>query len=121
ALGDLAEITAGLSRHQDYLSDDGDYLLNTGAMLNRDGVRVDSNSRFVRLPSERQDRYVLRAGDIVLSAMQPRIHVYREGDPPAAAGNGVIIIRGANNDYLASYLGTDDGRSLFEAQVERKG
>ena len=121
-LGELAEVIPGLARHQNYLSDDGEYLLVTGATISRGGLQIDSSAEYLSLTSDPQlVRHVLRPGDIVLSAIEPKLHVYRDSDPPAVAAQSIIVIRTNDNDYLASYLSTDEGQSLFEAQVDRKG
>jgi hypothetical protein len=62
---------------------------------------------------------VVKAGDVVVSLMPPRAYVYQARDPAAVAGPHVALIRARANEYISTYLNTDDGKQLFQAQAER--
>lgn len=120
-IGDFGDVFAGAPRLRELIGDDGDHVVVTGDVLNRGGLGAFDNAQYA-VPSEDPSiqRCVLRPGDILLSSIRPSIYVYRESDPPAIAGSSVLVIRSDENEYLASYLLTEDGRWLFETQVDRK-
>lgn len=120
-IGDLAMGLNGCNIRE-FHSDDGQFAVVTGGMISRGGFSSADDVQYADIPDDEAfQRCILRAGDIVVSSVKPRIYVYRDSDPPAVAGPSVIVIRpNSGSPYLAEYLSTNDGRWLFDTQVERK-
>ncbi|MBK8448729.1 MAG: hypothetical protein IPL42_01360 [Saprospiraceae bacterium] len=95
--------------------------------IQKDGLNIDSALKFVSMDalSEKDFRYILQPGDIVISTIfnDLKMYVYQAGDVSAIASNNLAIIRSSKQDYILSYLQTDEGKRIFKTQAEdlRKG
>lgn len=120
-IGDLAMVLNGRNMRA-FHSDDGQFAVVSGGMISRGGFSSAEDVQYADVPEDDAfQRCILRGGDIVVSSVKPRIYVYRDSDPPAVAGPSVIVIRpNSGSPYLTEYLSTNDGRWLFDTQVERK-
>ncbi|MBK8683918.1 MAG: N-6 DNA methylase [Bacteroidetes bacterium] len=126
-LQDLAEIIKGKMIPADTLKGQGDYLYLKPVHIQKEGLKTESAFKYVSKGdlSEKDYRYILQPGDIVISTIfnDLKMYVYQTGDFPAIASNNLAIIRSSKQDYILSYLQTDEGKRIFKTQAEdlRKG
>lgn len=126
-LQDLAEIVKGKMIPADSLEKKGDFLYLKPVHLQKNGLKIDSALKYVSNDtlSDRDFRYILQPGDIVISTIfnDLKMYVYQSGDVSAIASNNLAIIRSSKQDYILSYLQTDEGKRIFKTQAEdlRKG
>lgn len=121
-LQDLAEIIKGKMIPADKLQLQGDYLYLKPIHIQKD--RLNLNNRLEYIPKhalrESDYRYILQSGDIVISTIlnDLKMYIYQTFDVPAIASTNIVIIRSSNQDYILSYLQTDEGKRIFKTQAE---
>lgn len=126
-LQELADIIKGRMIPADTLKELGDYLYLKPVHIQKEGLKTESALKYVSKAdlSEKDYRYILQPGDIVISTIfnDLKMYVYQTGDIPAIASNNLAIIRSSKQDYILSYLQTDEGKRIFKTQAEdlRKG
>lgn len=121
-LQDLAEIIKGKMISVDTLKEQGDFLYLKPVHIQREGLKTASAQKYVSKAdlTEKDYRYILQLGDIVISTIfnDLKMYVYQTGDVPAIASNNLAIIRSSKQDYILSYLQTDEGKRIFKRQAE---
>lgn len=126
-LQELADIIKGKMIPADTLKELGDYLYLKPVHIKKEGLKTESALKYVSKAdlSEKDYRYILQPGDIVISTIfnDLKMYVYQTGDVSAIASNNLAIIRSSKQDYILSYLQTDEGKRIFKTQAEdlRKG
>jgi len=126
-LQEMAEIIKGKIIPVDSLQQQGDYLYLKPSHIQNNRLNFDCGLKYVakEVLSEKDYRYILQPGDIVISTIfnDLKMYVYKSGDFPAFASNNMAIIRSSIQDYIHSYLQTEDGKRVFKTQAEdlRKG
>lgn len=126
-LQELADIIKGKMIPADTLKELGDYLYLKPVHIQKEGLKTESALKYVSKVdlTEKDYRYILQPGDIVISTIfnDLKMYVYQTGDIPAIASNNLAIIRSSKQDYILSYLQTDEGKRIFKTQAEdlRKG
>ncbi|MFN3772857.1 N-6 DNA methylase [Cloacibacterium normanense] len=126
-LQELADIIKGKMIPADTLKELGDYLYLKPVHIQKEGLNTESALKYVSKTdlTEKDYRYILQPGDIVISTIfnDLKMYVYQTGDFPAIASNNLAIIRSSKQDYILSYLQTDEGKRIFKTQAEdlRKG
>ncbi len=126
-LQELADIIKGKVIPADTLKELGDYLYLKPVHIQKEGLKTESALKYVSKAdlSEKDYRYILQPGDIVISTIfnDLKMYVYQTGDVSAIASNNLAIIRSSKQDYILSYLQTDEGKRIFKTQAEdlRKG
>jgi len=126
-LQELADTIKGKMIPADTLKEQGDFLYLKPVHIQNEGLKTESALKYVSKANltEKDYRYLLQPGDIVISTIfnDLKMYVYQTGDIPAIASNNLAIIRSSKQDYILSYLQTDDGKRVFKTQAEdlRKG
>ena len=119
-LEELGEIRRGLHQLRDHYAESGQYLVISPRHVNAANLEPGDRDKFVsEYPEPRFREAILQPGDVLISLVRPSAYVYRDGDPPAVAGMHVAVLRADDNQYIATYLNTSDGREAFQAQAER--
>lgn len=118
----LAEIIKGKMIPADTLKSKGDYLYLKPLHIKDNRLNLESGLKYVSNEdlSLRDYRYILQPGDIVISTIfnDLKMYVYQAGDEAAFASNNMAIIRSAKQDYILSYLQTEEGKRIFKTQAE---
>lgn len=121
-LQDLAEIIKGKMIPADTLNELGDFLYLKPVHIQKEVLKTKSALKYVSKQdlTEKDYRYILQPGDIVISTIfiDLKMYVYQTGDAPAFASNNLAIIRSSKQDYILSYLQTDEGKRIFKRQAE---
>jgi hypothetical protein len=121
-LQELAEIIKGKMVPADNLKPKGDYLYIKPLHIKDNRLNLESSLKYVSNDdlTERDYKCILQPGDIVISTIfnELKLYVYQEGDVAAIASNNLAIIRSAKQDYILSYLQTDEGKRIFKTQAE---
>jgi type I restriction-modification system DNA methylase subunit len=121
-LQDLAEIIKGKMIPADKLKSKGDYLYLKPIHIKDNRLNLESGLKYVTIDDLREIDYIsiLQPGDIVISTIfnDLKMYVYQAGDEAAFASNNMAIIRSAKQDYILSYLQTEDGKRIFKTQAE---
>ncbi len=121
-LQDLAEIIKGKMMPAETLKEQGDYLYLKPVHIQKEGLNVGSAMKYVSKDAltEKDFKCILQSGDIIISTVfnDLKMYIYQEGNTPAIASNNIAIIRSSKQDYIFSYLQTDEGRRIFKTQAE---
>ncbi len=121
-LHDLAEIIKGKVMPSDALHTQGDLLYLKPAHIQKGLLKLDKSSRYVATEdlNQRDYKYILQPGDIVISTIfnDLKMHVYHAEDIPAFVSGNIAIIRSSKQEYIFSYLQTDEGKRIFKTQAE---
>lgn len=121
-LQELADIIKGKMIPADTLKELGDFLYLKPVHIQKEGMKTESALKYVSKAdlTEKDYRYILQPGDIVISTIfnDLKMYVYLTGDVPAIASNNLAIIRSSKQDYILSYLQTDEGKRIFKTQAE---
>lgn len=126
-LSELAEILNGRNIASEKLLDEGQLLYLKPIHIQGEKLVATKGLKYVNKEqlSERDYNCILLPGDIVVSTIfnDLKMYVYKAGDTPAFASNNLAIIRSSNQDYILSYLQTEEGKRIFRTQAEnlRKG
>lgn len=123
-IGDLVEIYLGIPFNQVERKATGNYkIISTRNILN--GFLEETQSdNFVEKDSlnEREQKAILKNGDILFPRFNREkvsIYVHNSEDNKFIANQHIVILRGKNAEYVATYLNTDSGLNLFNQQIKR--
>ncbi|MDQ1002703.1 putative RNA methylase [Neobacillus niacini] len=123
-LEELAEVIPGSHIRPGEREEKGKYLLLTPRHIsNGIDIQVDATRDYYidKIESDRMKRSILVPGDMVISLFGNRmIYRYKQNDPPCVAGQMLAIIRSKDNEYIKTYLETEDGEKMFQLQADRK-
>lgn len=121
-LQELAEIIKGKNIPPDSLQTKGDYLFLKPVHIKNNRLNLGVGLKYVAKEdlNERDYRIILQPGDIVISTIfnDLKMYIYQAGDDAAIASSNLAIIRSAQQDYILSYLQTDEGKRIFKTQAE---
>lgn len=126
-LSEVAEIIKGKPIQTGNLKEEGDFLYLKPLHIQKDGLKTETALKYVSKGdlTEKDYRCILQSGDIVISTIfnDLKMYVYQSGDVPAIASTNLAIIRSSKQDYILSYLQTDEGKRIFKVQAGdlRKG
>lgn len=126
-LQELAEILNGRNIPSDKLLDEGQLLYLKPVHIKDGKLIVDKSFKYVNKSELREPDYkcIVQPGDIVISTIfnDLKMYIYSSNDIPAFASNNLAIIRSSKQDYILSYLQTEEGKRIFKTQAEdlRKG
>lgn len=119
---EIAEIVKGVYLKPDEHPSKNNYIYLTPVHIKEGKLNIENATKFINKSSlsDSQNRFILKAGDIVMSTIfnDLKMYVYKENDPPAIASNNMVIIRSNNDDYIVSYLQTEDGKRIFSEQAK---
>lgn len=122
SLKEIADIIKGVYIKPNQQPSKENYFYLSPVHLKDGKLNIDNATRFIDKSnvSDNQNKYVLKAGDIVISTIfnDLKMYVFKENDPPAIASNNLIIIRSNNDDYIMSYLQTEEGKRIFSEQAK---
>jgi hypothetical protein len=122
-LEELGEIIPGRHFRPEERKEQGKYLiLSPRHIRNGQDIQMEDRDLYIdQIESNRIERSILVPGDIVISLMGNRIiYRYKQSDPPCVVGQMLAIIRSKDNEYIKSYLETEDGEKMFQLQADRK-
>lgn len=122
SLKEIAEIVKGVYiKPEEYLTKDN-YIYLSPVHIKDGKLNIEKATKFINKDSisESQIRYILKAGDIVISTIfnDLKMYIYKQNDPPSIASNNLAIIRSNSDDYIVSYLQTEDGKRIFSEQAK---
>jgi SAM-dependent methyltransferase len=121
-LQELADIIKGKMIPTDTLKEHGDFLYLKPVHIQKEGLKTETSLKYISNDglSEKDYRYILQPGDIVISTVfnDLKMYVYQHGDIPAVISNNLAIIRSSKQDYIMSYLQTVEGKRIFHTQAE---
>lgn len=126
-LKDLAEIVSGKYVKASELGSKGDFLYLKPIHIQDGKIDASKAQKFVieDLFIKKNINSIVQPGDIILSTIfnDLKLYIYKKGDPPAFISNNLVIIRSSDDDYIMSYLQSDQGKQTFSKQAQniRKG
>ena len=122
-LNEFAEIISGRLIKKGQLSSQGDYLYLRPSNLKDGKLQISESSMFVheRELNERYKTAMAQPNDIILSTIfnNLKLYIVKEDDPPLFVSNNMAIIRSSFDDYILSYLKSEQGKVLFSSQAKR--
>lgn len=120
----LVEIYLGeLIKQEDRLTV-GKYKILTPSNFKNGHFESTSNDSYIEKidPNSRQIRAIIKKGDILLSRIyreKSTIYVHSSDEDKYIANQHIVILRGKNAEYVATYLNTESGLNLFNQQINR--
>lgn len=115
-LSDIAQVRRGNHRVRDQYSDFGEILVVTPRHVHSGDLTASERDKYVTAVD---DSELLQPGDVLVSLARPSVCVYQPDSPPAIAGLNVAVIRSIQGDYIATFLSSESGASLFQQQMDR--
>lgn len=126
-LKELAKIVNGRYIPADSLKNDGQFLYLKPSHILGGKVTANNSMKYVdKSQLTKSDlQCIVQPGDILISTIftDLKMCVYSKGALPAFASNNLAIIRSSSQDYILSYLQTEEGKRVFKSQADelRKG
>ena len=121
-LEEFAAIIKGKSFKPDVLQDEGDFLYLKPIHIQGDHLDYTKATMYVQKEHLKESHFqcIAQPGDIIISTIftDLKLYIFKKGDPPSIISNNLAIIRSANDDYIMSYLQTEDGRRIFSEQAK---
>lgn len=123
-IGDLVEICLGIPFNQDERKPSGNYKILSPRNILNGFLEETPSDNFVEKNSlnAREQKAILKKGDILFPRFNREkvsIYVHNSDDNKFIANQHIIILRGKNAEYVATYLNTDSGLNLFNQQINR--
>lgn len=123
ALFELAEIINGRQINKEYLLDKGELLYLKPSNIHNGELKISESSKF--LLSENiignHKAAIAQPDDIIISTIfnTLKLYIVKKEDPPILVSNNMAIIRSSYDDYILSFLKSEQGIELFTKQAER--
>jgi len=123
-IGDLVEICLGIPFNQDERKPQGSYNILSPRNILNGFIEETASDNFIEKDNfnTREQKAILRKGDILFPRFNREkvsIYVHNSDDNKFIANQHIVILRGKNAGYVATYLNTDSGLSLFNQQIKR--
>lgn len=97
----------------------GDYYLISPRNIRTGEIVIDDRTKKIK-PVSRQDVFI-HEGDLLVSMIgEPIVYLVKSDDPPFVPNQHFAVIRSNSNKYIATFLRTQNGSSLFRDQLNRK-
>ena len=121
---ELVEITIGVPFKSDERLNSGNYQIVSPRNIANGIFESSTNDSFIQKTdlNNREQKAILKDGDIVFPRFyrdKIGVYVHSSNDNSFIANQHLIILRGKNADYVATYLNTENGISLFNQQIKR--
>lgn len=123
-IADLVDITFGVLINQSERKQAGTYKIIAPRNI-IDGELVESNTdKFLarEVLNAREEKAILRYGDILFPRFTSHhfsIYIHEKKDGSYIANQHMVILRGANAEYVTTYLNTESGLNIFNQQIAR--
>jgi hypothetical protein len=115
---ELAEVLRGYAAGRD-TETQGDYPLISPRNIQAGELVIDDRTKKIAPTGRRV--VITREGDLLISLIgQPKFYIISTEDPAVIPNQNFAIIRSNNNKYIATFLRTEEGVSLFQEQMDRK-
>lgn len=123
-IGDLVEICIGTHFNQDDRKSKGTYKIVSPRNILNGFLEETTNDNFIEKDNFNtwEQNAILRKGDILFPRFNREkvsIYVHNSDDNKFIANQHIVILRGKNAEYVATYLNTDSGLNLFNQQIIR--
>lgn len=123
-IGGLVEICIGISFSQDERKPKGNYKILSPRNILNGFLEETSSDNFIEKDdfNTREQKAILQKGDILFPRFNREkvsIYVHNSDDNKFIANQHIVILRGINAEYVATYLNTDSGLNLFNQQIKR--
>jgi type I restriction-modification system DNA methylase subunit len=123
-IGDLVEICFGIPFNQEERKPKGTYKILSPRNILNGFLEETTSNNFIEKDNfnAREQKAILRKGDILFPRFNREkvtIYVHNLDDNKFIANQHIVILRGKNAEYVATYLNTDSGLSLFNQQIKR--
>lgn len=119
---EMADVFIGYSPKPLERLERGEYLIVGGRNI-KDSffikTKKDKYINYIDTPSF--ERAILQPGDIIVSLLfkERKLYIYKESDPKAVLSSSCAIIHSPHNEYILTYLKTNEGQRLFLKQADR--
>lgn len=123
-IGKLVEISLGIPFNQDERKPKGSYKILSPRNILNGFLEETVSDNFIEKDNfnTREQNAILRKGDILVPRYnrgKVSIYVHNLNDGKFIANQHIVILRGKNAEYVATYLKTASGLSLFNQQIKR--
>ncbi len=124
-IDELVEITLGIPFRAEERSEKGTYRILSPRNIIDGHIEASNNDKFLQrtILTDREKKAVLQDGDIVVTRFANEsigVYNHRSTDSQYIANQHLVILRGKNAEYVATYLNTKNGITLFNSQIKRR-
>ena len=121
---ELVEITIGIPFKSEERIDLGNFQILSPRNITNGKFEPSESDKYINISklNNREDKAVLKDGDIVFPRFyrdKIGIYIHSSIENNLIANQHLIILRGENAEYVATYLNTENGISLFNQQIKR--
>lgn len=121
---ELVEIVKGRVITSNIQSDIGDYLILSPMNLKDGQLIITEKNRYINkeILSNGDKNAILKKGDIILSKNindKLSFNIYNDDTGKYIINQNLIILRGNNINYVTTFLKTEEGEKLLNAQLKR--
>jgi len=121
-LKELAQVFNGKYIGLKDLSDTGQFIYLKPTHIQDGKLSTNKSFRYVNKKKLKESdlKYIAQPGDLLISTIfeNQKIFVYKEDDFPAFVSSNLAIIRSSKQDYISTYLQTDEGKEIFGTQAK---
>lgn len=121
---EIATIVKGYRLTNDEVISKNNFLILKPSNLDNGSLKLQENSKLINRNNltDKQLETICLPGDIIMSTIfnELKIYIFRDEDPPSIISENLVIIRTPDNDYISSYLKTDNGKRIFSEQAKDK-
>jgi chaperonin cofactor prefoldin len=123
-IGDLVDVYLGVNFINDEKKIKGNYKLLSSKNILNGFLEETSSDVFIENDNfnSGKQKAILKKGDILFPRFgreKISIYVHNSDDNKFIANSQIVILRGKNAEYVATYLNTDSGLNLFNQQINR--
>lgn len=121
-LSEMAEVFNGVYIPKDQRKDKGTYLILGGKNLGGNKIIRSKKDTYINsIEKPTLKKAIACPGDVIISLLfnDRKIYLFTKDDQLALVDNNCAIIRSSNNEYIASYLRTLEGKKLFLKQTTK--
>ena len=121
---DLVEITIGVSFKSEERKQSGNFQILSPRNISNGKFEPSENDKYINKSelNNREEKAVLKDGDIIFPRFyrdKIGVYIHNSNENHLIANQHLIILRGENAEYVATYLNTENGINLFNQQIKR--
>ncbi len=123
-IGDLVEICMGVPFNQEEKQAIGHLKIISPRNIINGILEETPNDNYLKkdVLNPREEKAILQIGDILFPRSNRdkfTVYIHSSNDGNYIANQHIVILRGKNAEYVATYLNTESGLNLFNQQIKR--
>lgn len=122
---DLVEITMGVHFKPDERAKSGNFQIVSIRNIIKGIFEPTINDWYINKKelNKREQKAIIKDGDIIIARHyidKIGVYIHTKNNNTLIANQHLIILRGKNSEYVATYLNTENGIDIFNQQIKRR-